>query len=64
MIQSKLHKVGTYQVFKIYLSCFDDKRYIYIYIYWMMVLIVWLIFMKVYSKTSLIKSIIFIYSRY
>ena len=28
-----MHKVGTYQVFKIYLSCFDDKRYIYIYIY-------------------------------
>ena len=26
-IQSKLHKIGTY-VCKIYLPCFDDKRYI------------------------------------
>ena len=27
-IQLKLHKIGTYYVFKISLSCFDDKRYI------------------------------------
>ena len=27
-IQSKLDKIGTYEVFKICLSCFDDKRYI------------------------------------
>ena len=27
-IQSKLHKIGTYDVCKISLSCFDDKRYI------------------------------------
>ena len=27
-IQSKLHKIGTYEVCEIYLSCFDDKRYI------------------------------------
>ena len=27
-IQSKLHKIGTYDVSKISLSCFDDKRYI------------------------------------
>ena len=26
-IQSKLHKIGTY-VYKISLSCFDDKRYV------------------------------------
>ena len=26
-IQSKLHKIGTYDVFKISLSCFDDKAY-------------------------------------
>ena len=26
-IQSKLHKIGTYDVCKISLSCFDDKRY-------------------------------------
>ena len=27
-IQSKLHRLGTYDVFKISLSCFDDKRYV------------------------------------
>ena len=27
-IQSKLHKVGTYHVYKISLSCFGDKRYV------------------------------------
>ena len=27
-IQSKLHEVGTYDVFKILLSCFDDKKYV------------------------------------
>ena len=27
-IQSKLYKIGTYKVIKIFLSCFDDKRYI------------------------------------
>ena len=27
-IQSKLHKIGTYDACKIYLSCFDDKIYI------------------------------------
>ena len=27
-IQSKLHKIGIYDVYKITLSCFDDKRYI------------------------------------
>ena len=26
--QSKLHRIGTYDVCKISLSCFDDKRYI------------------------------------
>ena len=26
-IQSKLHGIGTYDIFKISLSCFDDKRY-------------------------------------
>ena len=26
-IQSKKHKLGTYQIDKILLSCFDDKRY-------------------------------------
>ena len=27
-IRSKLHRIGTYDVSKISLSCFDDKRYI------------------------------------
>ena len=27
-IQRKLHEVGTYDVFKISLSCFDEKRYV------------------------------------
>ena len=27
-IQNKLHEIGTYDVFKISLSCFDDKRYV------------------------------------
>ena len=26
-IQSKKHKLGTYKIDKISLSCFDDKRY-------------------------------------
>ena len=27
-IQSKLNDIGTYDVFKVSLSCFDDKRYV------------------------------------
>ena len=27
-IQSKKHKLGTYEIDKIPLSCFDDKRYV------------------------------------
>ena len=27
-IQSKLHRIGTYDVCEISLTCFDDKRYI------------------------------------
>ena len=27
-IQSKLHRVGTYRVYKISMSCSDDKRYV------------------------------------
>ena len=27
-IQSRFHKIGTYNVCKISLSCFDDKRYV------------------------------------
>ena len=27
-IQSKLHEIGTYDIYKIPLSCFDDKRYV------------------------------------
>ena len=37
-IQSKKHKLGTYEINKIFLSCFDDKRYmlddgIYTFVY-------------------------------
>ena len=28
IIQSKLHRIGTYDVCKISFPCFDDKRYI------------------------------------
>ena len=28
IIQSKLHEIGTYDVFKISLSCFHEKRYV------------------------------------
>ena len=27
-IQSKLHRMGTYDVYKVSLSCFEDKKYI------------------------------------
>ena len=27
-IQAKRHKLGTYEIDKIWLSCFDDKRYL------------------------------------
>ena len=27
-IQAKKHKIGTYEIDKISLSCFDDKRFI------------------------------------
>ena len=27
-IQNKLHRIGTYDVYKISLSCSDDKRYV------------------------------------
>ena len=27
-IQSKKHKLGTYEIDKISLSCFDDKRFV------------------------------------
>ena len=27
-IRSKKHKLGTYEIEKISLSCFDDKRYV------------------------------------
>ena len=27
-IQSKKHKLGRYEIDKIFLSCFDDKRYV------------------------------------
>ena len=60
IIQSKLHKIGTYGVFKISYSWFDDKRYLLDG-----VLIVLLFFITIYWKINLnkIKIIIFMYSR-
>ena len=40
--QSKKHKLGTYEINKIYLSCFDDNRYA--------LDVRWLIFIKIVSK--------------
>ena len=40
-IQSKLYRIGTYDVYEVSLSCFDDRRYTLV-----MVLIVWLIFIE------------------
>ena len=31
-IQSKKHKIGTYEIDKISLSCFDDKRFVLDYV--------------------------------
>ena len=45
-IQSKKHKLGTYEIDKISLSCFDDKRYVS----QMMEFIRWLIFIKIVSQ--------------
>ena len=28
IIQRKRHKLGTYEIYKISLSCFDNKRYV------------------------------------
>ena len=41
-IQSKLHRIRSYDLCKISLSCFHDKRYINT-----MALILWLIFIKI-----------------
>ena len=41
-IQSKKHKLGSYEIDKISLSCFDDKRFCQ-----MMEFIRWLIFIKI-----------------
>ena len=28
IIQAKKHKIGTYEIDKVSLSCFDDKKYV------------------------------------
>ena len=48
-IQSKLRKIDIHEVFKIFLSCFDDKRYILDD-----GIIVWVTFMKRHWKLYLI----------
>ena len=55
IIQSKQHKLGTYKIDKISLSCFDNKRYvlddgIYTLSY----------FHKIVSKVVMIKKIVII----
>ena len=41
-IQAKKHKIGTYEIGKISLSCFDDKRYVSETEF-----ILWLLFIKI-----------------
>ena len=55
--QSKFHKTGTYEICKICLSCFDDKRYILDYGINSLAY-----FHKDLLKINLIKIIIFMYS--
>ena len=45
IIQSKKNKLGTYEIDKISLSCFDDKRYVLDNGF-----IRWLIFLKIMSQ--------------
>ena len=45
IIQAKKHKIGTYEINKISLSCFDDKRQ-----YQIMEFILQLIFIKIASQ--------------
>ena len=58
-IQSKMHKLGTYEIYKISLSCFDEKRCVQ-----MMEFVGSLIFIKMMSqvvkrlKNILIKKIV------
>ena len=44
-IQSKKHKLGTYEIDKISLSCFDDKKYVLDEEF-----ICWFIFIKIVSQ--------------
>ena len=53
-IQNKKHKLGTYEIDKISLSCFDDKRYVLddgIYTLFIV------IFTKMVSKVVIIKKL-------
>ena len=54
-IQAKKHKIGTYEIDEISLSCFDDKRYVL-----HIVLILQLIFIKVVINVIRVKIIIII----
>ena len=44
-IQAKKHKIGTYKIDKISLSCFDDKRFVLV-----MEFTLYLIFIKIVIK--------------
>ena len=64
-IQSKKHKLGTYEIDKISLSCFDDKRYvlddgIYTLTYFYKDSVVTLVIKKKKSKKIVIKKIVII----
>ena len=48
-IQSKKHKIGTCEIDKTSLSCFDDKRYVLDD-----GVILWLIFIKIVTKNVII----------
>ena len=54
-VQSKKHKLGTYEIDKLSLSCFDDKRYVLD-----MEFEIWVIFTKIVSQVVIIKKIVII----
>ena len=63
-IQSKRHKLGTCEMDKISLSCFDDKRQVYGFIRWLILIKIVLQvvkrFKKIAIKTKRLKKIVII----
>ena len=56
IIQSKKDKLGTYEIAEISLSCFDDKRYVF----QMIEFILRVIFIKIVSQVAIVKKIVII----